>query len=166
MSRLTESPRHTVSRPRNSKRSCWGVAFRTLVLVLVVGIVFGAAPPEAHATPMGLRALHVAASKKGALYRYGADGPYHFDCSGLVRYAFRRVGKRLPRTAAGQYGRALHIPAAARQAGDLVFFHSGRAVYHVGIYAGKSRVWHSPRPGGRVRLERIWTTQVWYGRIR
>jgi cell wall-associated NlpC family hydrolase len=47
-----------------------------------------------------------------------------------------------------------------------VFFHYGSSVYHVGIYAGKGRIWHAPRPGTRVRLEKIWTKQIWYGRIR
>jgi cell wall-associated NlpC family hydrolase len=35
---------------------------------------------------------------------------------------------------------------------------------HVGIYAGHGRIWHAPRPGARVRLERIWTRNVRYGR--
>ena len=58
-----------------------------------------------------------------------------------------------------------HIRAATRRLGDLVFFHSGRYVYHVGIYAGHGKIWHSPRPGTRVRLEKIWTHSVWYGRV-
>lgn len=35
---------------------------------------------------------------------------------------------------------------------------------HVGIYAGDDRIWHAPRPGTRVRLERIWSEAVRYGR--
>ncbi|MET8818708.1 NlpC/P60 family protein, partial [Streptomyces rochei] len=30
-------------------------------------------------------------------------------------------------------------PPVHADAGDLVFFHSGRSVYHVGIYAGKGK---------------------------
>ncbi|WP_030257923.1 C40 family peptidase [Streptomyces violens] len=112
----------------------------------------------------GKAALRVAASKKGAPYAWGAEGPHRFDCSGLTQYAFKRVGKRLPRTADSQYRHVRHIKASSRKRGDLVFFHSGRYVYHVGIYAGKGRMWHAPKPGASVRKERIWTGRVWYGR--
>lgn len=47
-----------------------------------------------------------------------------------------------------------------------MFFHYGRSVYHVGIYAGKGKIWHSPRTGAVVRLEKIWTKSVYYGRVR
>ncbi|GAA0446476.1 C40 family peptidase [Streptomyces olivaceiscleroticus] len=112
----------------------------------------------------GHRALRIAASKKGSPYRWGATGPRSFDCSGLTQYAFKRAGKRLPRTADSQYRHVRHISASARKRGDLVFFHSGGTVYHVGIYAGKGRIWHAPKPGASVRKERIWTRSVWYGR--
>lgn len=118
----------------------------------------------AAASGSGKTALRVAASKKGAPYAWGAEGPHRFDCSGLTQYAFKRAGKRLPRTADSQYRHVRHIKASSRKRGDLVFFHSGRYVYHVGIYAGKGRMWHAPKPGASVRKERIWTGRVWYGR--
>ncbi|MEC4017616.1 C40 family peptidase [Streptomyces sp. H27-D2] len=122
--------------------------------------------PTAEASGHSSEALKIAASKKGSPYRYGASGPHRFDCSGLTLYSFKRVGKQLPRTAAAQYNKTRHISASHRKSGDLVFFHSGRGVYHVGIYAGRGRIWHSPKSGSVVRLERIWTRSVWYGRVR
>ncbi|MFC7307992.1 C40 family peptidase [Streptomyces monticola] len=121
---------------------------------------------EAEAAAPAAKALQVAASKKGSPYRYGATGPRRFDCSGLTLYSFKRVGKKLPRTAAQQYNRTRHISSSQRQRGDLVFFHSGRNIYHVGIYAGKGRIWHAPKTGDVVRLQKIWTRSVWYGRVR
>ncbi|GGK26125.1 glycoside hydrolase [Streptomyces camponoticapitis] len=121
---------------------------------------------EAQAQPAATRALDVAASKKGAPYRYGAAGPHRFDCSGLTSFAFKKVGKTLPRTAQQQYNRTRHIPASSRRQGDLVFFHYGRSVYHVGIYAGGGKIWHSPKSGQVVRLQRIWSKKVLYGRVR
>ncbi len=115
---------------------------------------------------MAGKAVQIAASKKGSPYKYGAAGPRRFDCSGLTLYSFKRAGKKLPRTAAAQYNKTRHVRANNRKYGDLVFFHSGRNVYHVGIYAGKGRIWHSPKPGSKVRLEKIWTRSVWYGRVR
>jgi cell wall-associated NlpC family hydrolase len=111
------------------------------------------------------RALTIAASKHGDPYEWGAKGPNAFDCSGLIYYAFRHAGRALPRTAQEQYDSVEHISRRSLRPGDLVFFHYGDDVYHVGIYAGHNRIWHAPYPGAYVRLERIWTSQVWYGRI-
>ncbi|MEV2246189.1 C40 family peptidase [Streptomyces sp. NPDC049970] len=121
---------------------------------------------DAEAAPHSARALDVAASKKGAPYRYGAAGPHRFDCSGLTLYSFKKAGRKLPRTAQQQYNKTRHIPRSQRQRGDLVFFHAGRGVYHVGIYAGSGKIWHSPKTGAVVRLEKIWSNSVWYGRVR
>lgn len=130
----------------------------------------GSAPAEAatltRVEARGLHAVRIAASKRGAPYRYGAEGPRAFDCSGYTHWVFARVGKRLPRTSSQQYGAADRIRARDRQRGDLVFFHSGGGVYHVGIYAGHGRIWHAPHTGARVRMERIWTRAVSYGRVR
>ncbi|WP_330341385.1 C40 family peptidase [Streptomyces sp. NBC_00557] len=120
---------------------------------------------DASAATLATKALHIAASKKGAPYQYGATGPRRFDCSGLTLYSFKKAGKTLPRTAAAQYNRTHHISARSRRAGDLVFFHSGSYVYHVGIYAGHGKIWHAPRTGDVVRLQKIWTRSVWYGRV-
>ncbi|MFI8007368.1 C40 family peptidase [Streptomyces sp. NPDC086010] len=121
---------------------------------------------DAEAASHSTRALDIAASKKGAPYRYGATGPHRFDCSGLTLYSYRKAGKKLPRTAQQQYNKTRHISRSQRKRGDLVFFHSGRGVYHVGIYAGSGRIWHSPKTGAVVRLEKIWSNSVWYGRVR
>lgn len=121
---------------------------------------------EAEAASVPAKAVRIAASKKGSPYRFGAQGPHSFDCSGLTRYSFKRVGKSLPRTAAQQYNHTKRVSAAHRKRGDLVFFHGRRGVYHVGIYAGKGRIWHAPKTGSAVRLERIWSRAVSYGRVR
>jgi cell wall-associated NlpC family hydrolase len=137
----------------------------TATAVALPTLLPGTAQP-AEAATMAVKALKVAASKKGSPYQWGATGPYRFDCSGLTLYSFKRAGKKLPRTAAAQYNSSRHISAGTRRAGDLVFFHTGRSVYHVGIYAGHGRIWHAPKTGARVRLERIWTSHVWYGRVK
>ncbi|MFF4749750.1 C40 family peptidase [Streptomyces sp. NPDC002514] len=137
-----------------------------LTLAAVGGsIVAPGLAPEAAAATMGARALKVAASKKGSPYKWGATGPRRFDCSGLTLYSFKKAGKALPRTAAQQYNKTRHISVRSRKAGDLVFFHAGSSVYHVGIYAGKGKIWHAPKTGDVVRLEKIWTRRVWYGRV-
>ncbi|MFJ5278994.1 C40 family peptidase [Streptomyces parvulus] len=121
---------------------------------------------EAAAATHATKALKIAASKKGSPYKWGAVGPRRFDCSGLTLYSFKKAGKKLPRTAAQQYNKTRHISAKKRKVGDLVFFHSGRSVYHVGIYAGKGKLWHAPKTGDVVRLQKIWTGSVLYGRVK
>ncbi|MFD4031102.1 C40 family peptidase [Streptomyces sp. NPDC058637] len=121
---------------------------------------------EAEAATHSTKALKIAASKKGSPYGYGATGPHRFDCSGLTLYSFKKAGKKLPRTAQQQYNKTRHLTRSQRQRGDLVFFHAGRSVYHVGIYAGAGKIWHSPKSGAVVRLEKIWSKSVWYGRVR
>ncbi|MEU2669249.1 C40 family peptidase [Streptomyces sp. NPDC007164] len=138
-----------------------------LTLAAVGGTMFApGAATDAQAATLSMKALNIAASKKGSPYSWGATGPNRFDCSGLTLYSFKKAGKKLPRTAQQQYNRTRHISASHRQRGDLVFFHYGRSVYHVGIYAGKGKIWHSPRTGAVVRLEKIWTKSVYYGRVR
>ncbi|MEU7034418.1 C40 family peptidase [Streptomyces sp. NPDC046237] len=126
----------------------------------------GAAPEAQAATSHAGKALNVAASKKGSPYKYGASGPTRFDCSGLTLYSYKKAGKSLPRTAQQQYNKTRHISASSRKKGDLVFFHSGGRVYHVGIYAGSGKIWHSPKTGSWVKLDKIWSSKVYYGRVR
>ncbi|GED88330.1 C40 family peptidase [Streptomyces sp. NPDC088353] len=137
-----------------------------LTLAAVGGsIVVPGVASEASAVTTANTALRIAASKQGSPYQWGATGPRRFDCSGLTLYSFKRAGKKLPRTAAQQYNNSRHISAGSRRAGDLVFFHSGSHVYHVGIYAGKGKIWHAPKTGDVVKLQKIWTKSVWYGRV-
>ncbi|MET9801950.1 C40 family peptidase [Streptomyces sp. NPDC006368] len=143
-------------------------AVSALTLAAVGGTMLApGAVSDAEAAPAyAAKALNVAASKKGAPYKYGATGPSRFDCSGLTLYSYKQAGKTLPRTAQQQYNKTRHISASSRTKGDLVFFHSGGSVYHVGIYAGGNKIWHSPKTGSVVKLDRIWTKSVYYGRVR
>jgi cell wall-associated NlpC family hydrolase len=75
-----------------------------------------------------------AETQAGARYRYGGQGGGGYDCSGLVRAAYRHAGIWLPRTTGQmlQYWR-LDQESSPRQ-GDLVFFGTG----HVELYAGRN----------------------------
>ncbi|MFI2642496.1 C40 family peptidase [Streptomyces sp. NPDC018610] len=142
-----------------------GTASALTIAAVGGSIVVPGAAGDASAATLATRALQIAASKKGSPYQWGATGPRRFDCSGLTLYSFKRAGKKLPRTAEQQYNKTRHISAGSRRAGDLVFFHSGSYVYHVGIYAGGGKIWHAPKTGDVVRLQKIWTRSVWYGRV-
>jgi cell wall-associated NlpC family hydrolase len=109
--------------------------------------------------------LSEAARLRGRPYAYGGTTPRGFDCSGYVRYVYRRAGVTLPRASYQIASRVRRISRGAAVPGDLVFFYStsGR-VYHVGIYAGGAQIWHSPRPGTTVRRATIWSSRVFFGR--
>ncbi|MFI9831354.1 C40 family peptidase [Streptomyces sp. NPDC051913] len=143
-----------------------GTASALTIAAVGGSIVIPGVASDAEAATPATKALQVAASKKGSPYKWGATGPHRFDCSGLTLYSYKKAGKTLPRTAAQQYNKTRHISSGSRKAGDLVFFHSGSNVYHVGIYAGKGKIWHSPKSGEVVKLEKIWSSSVWYGRVK
>jgi cell wall-associated NlpC family hydrolase len=112
----------------------------------------------------GERTVRVAAEYKGVPYRRGGTSPRGFDCSGFTRFVYGKLHQHIPRSSQEQYNAAHFVRHP--QIGDLIFYHSGRggSVYHVAIYAGHGKVWHSPRPGERVRKERIWTRSWTAGR--
>ncbi len=112
----------------------------------------------------GARALSVAASKRGAPYRYGAAGPRAFDCSGYTSWVYRKLGRSLPRTAHAQYRALRKIPKSQARPGDLVFF-GGSYKTHVGIYAGGNRMWHAPSSGRSVTLAKVYSSKATFGRI-
>ena len=162
----------TISRSSISRPASRSLVALTLVLGLFGSVATtGAAPAQAAVSRgvsafMATRALHYAASKKGAPYRYGAVGPSRFDCSGLTKWAYARAGKTLPRTTAQQYAATIRVSRAHARPGDLVFFMRGGRPYHTGVYAGAGRIWHSPKTGDHVRLSTIWRSSVAYGRVR
>jgi cell wall-associated NlpC family hydrolase len=114
---------------------------------------------------IGDKAIYLAELQRGKPYVYGATGPYSFDCSGLVQYVFRQLGRYLPRTAEEQYQYSIHVPQSQKQIGDLIFFGSPGNMYHVGIYAGNGYMWAAPETGGVVSLRPIYSSRYYVGRI-
>ena len=127
---------------------------------LAAAILFSLAPssPAAAATSTteAQQIIRIARAQLGDPWRYGASGPYAFDCSGLVLYAFRRAGDgRVVRGGALRSARSLYRYFRARglasrthpRVGDLVIWGSGT---HIGIYVGHGRAISTLRNGVRV----------------
>ena len=149
------------------QRAVARVVLAALAAVLALVMVTPAAPADA--AVLGARAVSYSAAQKGKPYVWGSSGPKAFDCSGLVAYVYnKKLGKKLPRTAAEQKRATRPVSKRNLRLGDLIFFYSGRTsnVYHVGVYAGAGKLWHAPKPGDRVKLSTLWTSKWTAGRVR
>jgi cell wall-associated NlpC family hydrolase len=89
-------------------------------------------------------ALDAAKTKVGAMYSWGAAGPYNFDCSGLVQWAYRQAGVELPRTSFEQSHVGAPVAFENLQPGDIVVTNGGG---HVGMYAGDGKLLNAVQSG-------------------
>jgi cell wall-associated NlpC family hydrolase len=86
-------------------------------------------------------------------YVWGAEGPNSYDCSGLVMWAYQKVGISLPHYTGDQWTAGTHVSRQDLRPGDLVFFYSD--LHHVGVYIGGGMMVHAPRTGDVVRVAPI-----------
>lgn len=80
-----------------------------------------------------------AVSALGSPYRWGAQGPSRFDCSGLVQWAYRYVGPDL--SALALYDISYPVGRGDEEPGDLAFplDSSGRPLRHVALFEALDR---------------------------
>ncbi|HEY7207699.1 MAG TPA: NlpC/P60 family protein [Gaiellaceae bacterium] len=136
---------------------------RFLVSVLAVAIAVAVSAVHATAGSMSRahkarikreerRVVHVAREQLGVRYVWGGESRRGFDCSGLVRYVYRRIGISLPHSTFAQFYRGRAVARRRLRPGDLLFF-DGRA--HVGVYIGHGKLVHAPHSGTRVQVAGI-----------
>lgn len=112
---------------------------------------------ERHAPPprptLGERAAKIALRAVGVPYRWGGSSPAQgFDCSGLVYWAYGRLGLELPHSSYALFGEGRPVARARLRPGDVLFF-SGLG--HVGLYVGRGRMVHAPHSGRLVEVVRL-----------
>jgi cell wall-associated NlpC family hydrolase len=105
------------------------------------------------ANTIGAQALRWALRVRGSPYVWGAAGPHAFDCSGLVMWAYGKVGISLPHFTGLQWDMGVHVGRNQLQPGDLVFFYPD--VGHVGLYIGNGLMVDAPDFGEDVRVQRV-----------
>ena len=140
------------------------------------GLVGGGLPAIAAPEPPGAqrarpasgsrpaRAMAFALAQRGKPYRWGAEGPQAFDCSGLTWAAWRAAGVAIPRTAAGQLG-GLPRVRGRLEPGDLVIYRSrGPSGRHVAMVVGRGRMVEAPARRIPVRVARL--RGGWLGAVR
>jgi cell wall-associated NlpC family hydrolase len=86
-------------------------------------------------------------------------GTVGFDCSGLVLFAYAKVGIPLDHYTGSQWDAGRHVPLSQLAPGDLVFFatdvSSPATIHHVGMYVGGGLMIEAPHTGAVVRLASI-----------
>ncbi|MCY6369901.1 NlpC/P60 family protein [Clostridium ganghwense] len=102
----------------------------------------------------------IAYAKKflGTPYKWGANGPNYFDCSGYTKYIFAKFGINIPRVSRDQAKGGRYVPKNQLQPGDLVFYayNKGKgAIHHVGMYIGNGKYIHAPRTGDVVKISSV-----------
>lgn len=107
-------------------------------------------PSSVTGDSIAVQALRYALTQQGKPYVWGAAGPNAYDCSGLVQWAYKRVGVNLPHNAAMQSVLGKPVARADLQVGDLVFFYT--PVSHVGIYVGGGKILNAATTGQPVKI--------------
>jgi len=110
------------------------------------------------------RAVAFALAQRGKPYRWGAQGPHAFDCSGLTWAAWRAAGVTIPRTAAGQLAGLPRVRDRV-QPGDLLIYRTdGPSRRHVAMVVGRGRMVEALGRGIPVRSTSI--RGRWLGAVR
>ena len=134
---------------------------RAFIPVALAGaVLFSLAPSTpavaTTATTEASQIVQIARSRLGAPWRYGATGPYAFDCSGLVVYTYKRAGDgTIIRAGSLRSARSIYLYFLARgkasrsspKVGDLVIWGGGS---HIGIYIGSGRAISTLMNGVRI----------------
>lgn len=91
----------------------------------------------------------------GARYQWGGNGPRVFDCSGLTKFLYARVGVELPRVSRAQATAGFRVSSLRNaRLGDLLFF--GSPIHHVAIYVGGGLMLDAPHTGSYVQIRRVY----------
>jgi cell wall-associated NlpC family hydrolase len=124
-------------------------------------------PDRAPATGDGARAARAVAfalAQRGKPYRWGAEGPRAFDCSGLTWAAWRAAGVTIPRTAAGQLAGLPGVRGRLRPGDLLIYRTDGPSRRHVAMVVGRGRMVEALGRGIPVRSTSL--RGRWLGAVR
>ncbi|MEE4377247.1 MAG: NlpC/P60 family protein [Candidatus Competibacteraceae bacterium] len=93
--------------------------------------------------------VKIAESLLGVPYKWGGTTRGGMDCSGVVNYAYNKLGIPVPRTAHDLYFGGQRLERV--KPGDLLFYKTspGR-ISHVGIYVGDGKMIHASTSKRRV----------------
>ena len=107
------------------------------------------------------RALQQAKEYLGIPYVWGGETPSGFDCSGLVKWAYKLQGKDISRTTYTQIYEGIHVDIQNIQEGDLIFFSNKTENDHVAIYNGNGTMLQAPHTGDVVKISDVYWSKLY-----
>lgn len=108
--------------------------------------------PPGTARGLAGQVLALAHKQVGQPYVWGGESRSEggFDCSGLIQWAYSKVGIQIPRTTYEQIKVGRPVAWGHFRPGDLIFANNGR---HVVMYVGRGQVIAAPHTGAVVRYQ-------------
>jgi hypothetical protein len=118
----------------------------------------GGKQPQVHfqgkASARDRRAAAFVRQAMGTPYVWGGESPGGFDCSGLLQWAWGKIGVHIPRVSQDQWRAGSAVKGSLRL-GDAVFFGSRSGPHHVGFYIGGGKFIEAAHTGTNVRISRL-----------
>lgn len=107
--------------------------------------------------PARWRAIRLAETQRGKAYCWGGTGTSCYDCSGLVYWAYGKVGFHFGRSTGDMLSSGKLVRTYHPHWGDLVFW-SG----HVEFYSSSSYSFGAQKSGTRVGFHGYWGSYRFY----
>jgi hypothetical protein len=107
-------------------------------------------------------AIRAGYTKLGMPYVWGgeSDAEGGYDCSGLVQWAFRQAGIKMPRVAADQARTGPIVPYDQARPGDLLIWANDPTapgyISHIAIYIGDNKMLVAPHTGDVVKIQTVY----------
>jgi cell wall-associated NlpC family hydrolase len=107
-------------------------------------------------------AINAGYTKLGMPYVWGgeSDAEGGYDCSGLVQWAFRQAGIKMPRVAADQARTGPVVPYDQARPGDLLIWANDPTapgyISHIAIYLGGNKMLVAPHTGDVVKIQKVY----------
>ena len=152
------------------------MAYKTWIIISFIFVLSGCSlVPDRNAYSPQIRGAYTESIKKklyaqyaqwkGTKYKLGGLNKNGIDCSGFVFVTFKsKLRIVLPRTTHLQVAMGRNVRKIQLQAGDLVFFKTGKFKRHVGIYLEHGKFLHASTSQG-VTISRLdnnyWRSKYW-----
>lgn len=124
------------------------------------------AKPTTPSKPVTGSAVSIALqlSQMSIPYVWGGNALQGMDCAGLVQYVYQNAGiASLPKNTVSQeaYFKMTAVKATAdvtatAQPGDVLFWGTKGATYHVAVYIGNGQFVAAPKPGDNVKVQTLY----------
>lgn len=143
----------------------------TLAQQAVLGSVTGDCLDNGQITGTIENVVQAALSQIGEPYTWGGESEVNgFDCSGLMQWAYAKIGVKLPRVSRDQYNAGDHIRPSDMQRGDMVFWAHNTSdpstIFHVALYLGNNQIIEAPRPGKLIGIHNLYWQDHIIGAVR